>query len=883
MSIAVGTRIGTYEITATLGKGGMGEVYRAHDSKLNRDVALKILPEAFAGDPERSARFEREAKALAALNHPNIAHVYDAGTSGATSYLVMELVAGDDLSELIARGPIAVANALAYADQIADALETAHAAGIIHRDLKPANIKIRPDGTVKVLDFGLAKLDQDSSSADPLQLANSPTITSPVVTARGLILGTAAYMSPEQANGRPVDRRSDVWAFGAVLYEMLTGRRAFDGKTVAEVSGAVVHLEPDWSALPAAVSPAIRALLHGCLVKDRSRRIADISTARFVIANASSLAGPIAVTHTPARRWPMALTAGIAVLAAAGAAMSWPLLRSESAAVTRHTVTPAEDQAVVQAAGVDVALSPGGAWMVYVGAAPGGGTHLLRRELDDLDAKPIPGSEGASAPVVSPDGRSIAFRANGAIRTLPIEGGPPFTLVSSGGEPAWGDDGNIYYSGGNVTYRVSAKGGEPIAVSAPAPNVLQLTPDALPGGQGLIVTLLTGTAAQARIAVVGPGGGPPREILKATMARYANGHIVYATSSGTLMAAPFSVRDLAITGPAVPLAEGVAVSANATSQFAVSQSGALVYGTGIGFLSELVWVNRAGAVTSVDSTWRAEFGSPVLSPDGTRVAVAIQSPETRDIWIAQLDRGPRVRITLDGDRNDYPAWSSDGRSVTFASDRKSPSFDLWTKRSDGSGEPALEVDEPRAIAESLWSSDGKWFVHRTSTNEPGAGDILGRRLDGAGTAMPIVATRFTETSPAISPNSRWIAYVTVESGRNEVVVAPFPNAGDSRWPVSVGGGSEPAWSRDGRELFYRNGKDELVSVRVETAAAFSIGATSVLFAANNFVRQGPHRQYDVAPDGQRFLMVRPIGAGRQSRLVLLRNALRESVSRAASP
>ena len=873
MSIAIGTRIDTYEIAARLGAGGMGEVYRARDSKLNRDVALKILPEAFAGNAERLARFEREAKALAALNHHNIAQVYDSGTAGSTSYLVMELVAGDDLSNLIARGRLPVADALAIASQIVNALESAHAAGIVHRDLKPANIKVRPDGTVKVLDFGLAKVDE-SSPAVAERLADSPTITSPAATMSGVILGTAAYMSPEQANGSSVDRRSDIWAFGAVLYEMLTGQRAFDGETVAAVVGAVVRLEPDWNALPPDLPPAIRALLQGCLLKDRGKRVADISTARFVIGAASSLAAPVAVTRAPARRWPIALAAGMALLALAALALSWPIIRSEPATATRYTVTPDEDQAVVQTGAVDVALSPDGSWMVYTGAAPGGGTVLFRRRLDDLNAIAVAGSEGAVGPVVSPDGRSIAFRAGGGIRTLPIEGGPAFTVVKSGGALTWGSDGNIYYSGGNLTYRVPAQGGEPAVVTTAAANLLQLSPDALPDGRGLLMTILSGTAAQARIAVVGPGGGAPRELLAGAMARYSSsGHIVYTTSSGALMAAPFDVSRLEITGPSVLLAEGVAVGANATSQFTVSRSGAVLYGTGIGARSELVWVTRAGAVTPVDAAWIDEFGSPVLSPDGKRVAVAIQSPESMDVWIAQLDRGPRVRLTLDGGRNDYPSWSSDGRLVTFASDRASPSFDLWSKRSDGSGEPLLEADEKWAIAESLWSPDGAWFLHRTSTNESGRGDIMGRRLDRGAKPQPIVATRFTELAPAISPNSRWIAYVTTESGRNEVVVAPFPNAGDSRWPVSVDGGMEPVWSHDGRELFYRNGKNELVAVRVETAAAFSIGSTSVLFSAKDYNGQAVHRQWDVTPDGQRFIMVRPIGAGRQRRLILLRNVL----------
>ena len=881
MSIAVGTRLNTYEIVARLGAGGMGEVYRAHDSKLNRDVALKILPEAFAGDADQLARFEREARALAALNHPNIAHVYDSATSGATSYLVMELVAGDDLSTLVARGPLPAAAALAIAAQIVDALEAAHDAGIVHRDLKPANIKVRPDGTVKVLDFGLAKTVQDPKASGSKPLADSPTVTAPAATMRGVILGTAAYMSPEQARGHAVDRRTDVWAFGAVLYEMLTGRRAFDGEDVTDVLGAVVRLDPNWHALPPDVPPAIRALLQGCLQKDRARRVADISTARFVIGAASSLSAPSAAAPEPARRWATGLAVGLALLAALSLALLWALRQSEPAAVARYTVTPAEDQQLVHRAGVDIALSPDGTWMVYVGEAPGGDTRLLRRDLDRLDAVAVPGSEGARAPVVSPDGRSIAFVANGAIRTIPVEGGPPFTVVTTGAEPTWSDNGTICYRRGGLIYRVSAQGGESVAVTTPAPNIVHQTPDALPDGRGLLLTLFQGTPAQARIAVVGPDGGAARAILPGTMARYAaSGHIVYATATGTLLAAPFDVRRLEATGPAVALVEGVAVDNAGITQFAVSPSGAVLYATGSGFVSELVWVTRAGVATLVDSSWKGHFASPALSPDGTRLAVAIQGQESRDVWVTHLDRGQRLRLTLDGARNDYPTWSPDGRSVTFTSDRASPSFDLWTKRSDGSGEPVLELDEEWAIAEALWSPDGTWFVHRTSTNVTGSGDILGRRKDRDMKPVPIVASRFTEMAPAIAPNGRWMAYSSFETGRSEIVVVPFPNAGDSKWPVSVGGGSEPLWSRDGRELFYRNGKGELVSVRVETQAAFSVGATSVLFPDKDYARAGV-RQYAVTADGQRFILIRPVGAGRPSRLILVRNAFSGLVTGAA--
>jgi serine/threonine-protein kinase len=418
---------------------------------------------------------------------------------------------------------------------------------------------------------------------------------------------------------------------------------------------------------------------------------------------------------------------------------------------------------------------------------------------------------------------------------------------------------------------VPSTGGDPVAVTEPADNVSQRHIDALPDGRGLMLTAHTGTPAQSQIAVVGPDGGKPREILDGVMARYAaTGHIVYATAAGTLLAVPFDLRSLAVTGPAVPLAEGVAVDVNSTAQFALSKLGTLLYGTGAAPVDELVWVSRAGVVEPVDSAWTGELGSPALSPDESRLAVAVQGTTSRDVWVRQLDRGVSTRLTLDGDRNDYPVWTPDGRSVTFTSDLASPSFDLWSKHADGSGDPVLELDRPWAVAEALWSADGEWLIHRTSTNVQGAGDILARRRGPDTLHVPMVASTFTELAPALSYDGRWLAYSSNETGRAEVFVVPFPNASDAKWRVSLAGGIEPAWSRDG-ELFYRSARGEMVAVEVKTEPVFSVGATKVLFQDADYQRSGVHRQYDVTADGQRFILIRPMADERESQLVLVQN------------
>ncbi|MEX2047998.1 MAG: protein kinase [Gemmatimonadota bacterium] len=851
---------GRYRVERELGEGGMATVYLADDLRHGRKVALKVLKPELAAIVG-AGRFLAEIRTTASLQHPHILPLFDSGEADSLLFYVMPHVEGESLRERLDREQqLPVQEAVRIATAVAEALDYAHRRGVIHRDIKPSNILVH-EGQPVLSDFGIA-LAVSAGSAGRL-------------TETGLSLGTPHYMSPEQATGdASVGPATDIYALGCVLYEMLVGEPPYTGRTAQAILAKIVLAEPvsatrQRRSVPANADAAVRRALEK-LPADRFVSASDFAAA---LANPGFRHGSAAVdgaSRGPYKQISIALAASTVILALVSA---WSLAarpRAEPPAVVRSYVTPGADQRRVTAgAGVGIALSPDGTWFVYVGEAAGGGTQLWRRGLDAVLAVALPGTEGAGAPVISPDGLSVAFVAAGAIRTVALRGGPPATVVAAGGAPAWAADGMIYFGRDGITHRAPATGGDPVAFTEPLENRIQVQPQALPDRAGLLLSIVVGTPAQARIAAVGPSGGAVRDLLAGTMARYsATGHIVYTTANGILMAAPFDVGRLEITGPSVPLVEGVAMDGTA-AQFTLSESGTLLYESGAGSTSELVWVSRGGAVEVVDPDWTGGFGSPALSPDGTRLAVAIQGATSMNIWVKQLDRGPSTRLTSDGGRNDYPEWTPDGASVTFTSDRASPSFDLWTKRADGIGEPALELDEEWAVAEGRWSPDGEWFIHRTSTNVRGAGDIVGQRRSQGDARIPLVASAFTETQPTLSPNGRWMAYSSNETGRQEVFVVPFPNTDDGKWPVSVGGGSEPAWSRDGRELFYRSGARQMVAVRVETEGRFSTGATSILFSDVDYHRNPTVPQYAVSVDGERFIMIRRADAGHESQTILV--------------
>ena len=850
---------GRYRVERELGEGGMATVYLADDLRHGRRVALKVLKPELAAIVG-AARFLAEIRTTASLQHPHILPLFDSGEAENLLFYVMPHVGGESLRERLDREhQLPVKEAIHIATAVAEALDYAHRRGVIHRDIKPSNILVHV-GQPVLSDFGIA-LAVSAGSAGRL-------------TETGLSLGTPHYMSPEQATGdASVGPATDIYALGCVLYEMLVGEPPYTGSTPQAILGKIITAKPvSATEQRRSVPPNVDAAIRRALEKLPADRFTSASDFAEALANPHFDHGAAAVIGAVRGPWKR-ISIGLAASTVSLALLSvWAITarpRPEPPAMFRSYVTPGEGRRLVPNSGtVDFALAPDGSWFVYVGEAPGGGRQLWRRALEDLEPVALGGTEGAVAPEVSPDGLSVAFLAAGAIRTVSLQGGPPTTVVAAGGVPAWGSDGMIYFGRDLVTYRVPATGGDPEPFTEALENRRQVGQHPLPDGAGLLLTLQIGTPAEARIAAVGPTGGAVRDLLAGTIARYsATGHIVYATPAGALMAAPFDVRRLEITGPSVPLVEGVA-AAGIASQFTLSESGALLYASGAGSGYELVWVSRAGAVEAVDPDWTGELGSPALSPDGSRLAVAVQGPTSMDIWVKQLDRGPSIRLTLDGDRSDYPTWTPDGASVTFTSDRASPSFDLWTKRADGSGEPVLERDEEWALAEAAWSPDGEWLLHRTSTNVRGAGDILGQRR-GDPAPLPIVATAFTELAPAISPNGRWLAYSSNETGRTEIFVVPFPNTGDARWLVSVAGGTEPAWSRDGRELFYRSGQGEMVAVRVETDGAFSTGATDALFPDSDYRSQSTRRQYDVSQDGERFILIRSADTGHESQLILV--------------
>ncbi len=868
MPLVAGTTLGPYEIIAPLGAGGMGEVFRARDPRLGRDVAIKALPDSVARDPERLARFEREARLLASLAHPNIAGIHGLEDVAGTRYLVLEFVEGETLAARLGRGPLPVREALEFAVKIAAGVEAAHESGVVHRDLKPGNVMVTARGAIKVLDFGLAKSGATGVTGSDPDLSASPTVTR-AVTSAGVILGTAAYMSPEQARGRSVDKRSDIWSFGCLLYECLSGRKAYEGETVSDLIAKILEREPDWSALPAATPWRVRELLVRCLRKDPHERLRDIGDARLELSEvlAAPAEEPRASRAAPSR----ARMASVALVVAGLIVAAWALGRRTSIPSGRGA-TPLVLTVVSTGEGHvapgGVALSRDGTRLAYVGLDSLGRRVVMVRDLSSTATASLPGSDGADMPFFSPDGRWLAFAARGALWKAHLPDGPterirgtddgsmdPGGLISGG---AWGDDGFIYYSARfrfRGILRVKADGGTPTRVAAPVEKDDQYSltsAEPLPGGRRLIAIAAESEAGSGRVVTVDLANGAIQPLgERATLVRCVEGQLLFRGQDGALYRMPFDPGSARRRGPAERVTTLGATVGSSARAFAVSRNGLLAWldappsaGT-----NTLYSVDRAGRAEPLPAEARA-YDRPAISPSGTQLAVALPGDAGRDIWTLDLARNVLSRVTFGTDNID-PVWSPDGRRIAYAG-FQGGSFEVLMRNADGSGAVDTLVPGPLFTFPFAWSPDGSWVVYRENnptTNE----DILMVSTDGRRTRRGLLQTPASELSPSLSPDGRWLAYSSDQTGEQEIYIKAIE--GDSRVQVSSGGGTEPRWSADGREVFFRS-PTHLMDARVRVGDPITVSRPVPLFE-DRYLRNERRSEYVVRPDGKGFIFVEP--------------------------
>jgi eukaryotic-like serine/threonine-protein kinase len=875
MTLAPGTRLGPYAIVSPLGAGGMGEVYRATDTNLKRQVAVKVLPAAVSNDPDRLVRFQREAELLAALNHPNIAHIYglerDAARDGHIAFIVMELVEGEELAQRIAHGAMPFADVLPIARQIAEALEAAHDRGIVHRDLKPANIKITPDGTVKVLDFGLAKATAPADEGPAGMLTASPTVMSPAMTGVGVILGTAPYMSPEQARGRTVDKSADIWAWGCVLFEMLAGQRAFDGADATEIIAAIVRAEPDWSRLPANLPAGVRRLLRRCLDKNPQRRPADIRDARFALedeiddAPQSAAAPPIAASSIASRRRERIAWAAVLALSVAGAGEVARRAGGSTPEAPREMhveiTTPPSNELV------SLAISPDGEKLAFV-AASDGRPRLWLRSLATGDTHALQGTDGAMMPFWSPDSRSIGFFADERVQRIDVDGGglTPLARVPVPVGGTWSRDGVILFTivpDGPIN-RVSATGG----ATGPVPGVAVGADNVRTGGHRFAQFLPDGhhylyfvAEAAIRGAYVGTLDGPEqRRLIDVDSAAVflPPSHLLFVRA-GTLFAQAFDAGALTLRGDAIALANGVAVDSTGLAAVSASSVGSFVYRTGsANRLRQLAWFDRSG--TPIGDPLPPDpdnVNNPSLSPDGRRVLASRTVQGNTDIWMLDVDRrGALTRLTTALTPDIYPSWSPDGSRMVYGASKSTGAFALSVKPVTTVGE-STPIESPGQAIPADWSRDGRFVLSRTQLSPGSSQDLFAIALDGNQKPIAIAQTPADERTGQFSPDSKWVAFESNESGRYEVYVQQFPSP-SAKTLVSTGGGRQARWGPEGRELFYiaPDGRLMAVSLRlrpdgqVEPASPVPLFMTRVSSTPSG----GSIIEYDVSRDGRRFLM-----------------------------
>jgi serine/threonine protein kinase/Tol biopolymer transport system component len=865
-----GQQIGHYRIEGVLGAGGMGIVYRGRDTKLNRDVALKILPDAFANDPDRLARFKREAHVLASLNHPNIAAIYGFEDSGSTHALVLELVEGPTLGDRIAKGPLPLDEALPIAKQIAEALEVAHEHGIVHRDLKPANVSVLHDGTVKVLDFGLAKLISSPVAPDA-ELSASPTLSIAGTTA-GVILGTVAYMSPEQARGKPIDRRTDIWAFGCVLFEMLTGTRAFDGDDISATLAEILKSDPDWNALPAGIPPVLRRLLARCLKKDPKDRLQAIGDARIEITDAIAGGGESstrsAVVH-PRAAWRHSLPWAVAALLAialAGTLLLRERTRYASSGTTRLELMLPLSTDLASNGWPAVSISPDGSQIAFVASVRGVRRVFVRR-FNQFDAAPLTIGSNINVCFFSPDGGWIAVITNGGdIRRVSLANGVVDRVASEADFPAggaWTPDDRIVFGRNGALWQVAASGGSPVQLTqldTAKGERLHAFPTV--AGRTILFTVVTGSGeGAAHIEALNPATGERHVLVDAARSPvYApSGHLLFFRD-GALLAAPFDATRLQVTGSSVRVLDNIAVNFLGIPEVALSPSGVLAYASSTNATRRLVWVNRQGAEEPITSTARS-YENPRLSPDGRRIVTEVSGK----LWIHDLVRSTFTGLTTeDTVGNSFAAWTPDSRRVLF---RSLTGIHVIDADGNGHAQPIAGTkvsDVPTSV-----SPDGSLLAFvRQNTTTAGNGDQFLLALSGSPNPRPIVATPDYDGGGQFSPDGRWLAYVSQEPGRSEVYVHPYPGP-DRKVPVSTDGGTHPRWRRDGKELFYRS-EDKMLAVKVSMQGNdIVLSQPMTLFERHySLGTAATIANYDVSLDGQRFLMVKDDASSDRLNVVL---------------
>ncbi len=866
MSLEPGTRLGPYEIVAPLGAGGMGEVYRAKDTRLGRDVAVKVLPQHLSSNPEIRARFEREAKTVSALNHPNICVLHDVGRQGDVDYLVMELIEGETLAQRLSRGALPVPDVLRLGAQIADALGRAHRAGVMHRDLKPGNVMLTKSG-VKLLDFGLAKAVAPTSS--PSGLTSLPTMAGSVpLTQEGTILGTFQYMAPEQLEGKEADGRTDIFAFGAVLYEMATGRKAFSGASQASLISSIMSSEPPAiSAIQPMTPPALDRVVRTCLAKDpedRWQTAHDLESELKWIAQVGSQAGVAApVVARRRNRERLAWTAfAVAALAAVLFAAGY-LRRAPHPLPAIQSTLPLPDQTILG----ELAVSPDGTRLAVTASLPGAQPFLWVRRLDGSSSERLTGTENAFFPFWSPDGRFLAFFADGKLKRVDASGGPVLTICDAerGVGGTWNRDGTIVFAPAptSALFRVSAAGGGPVPVTkldASRNETAHRYPVFLPDGRHFLYMAAKVSAPQEDpanwIRVGSLDGKEDRAVVNiGSNFQYASGHLLYV-KSGTLLARRFDPKRLDTQGEPVPVAQKLGLYGwQFFWPFSVSENGVLIAGPTFATPSRLLWMDRDGKQIGV----LGESGliqSARLSPDGRRVAVVIADSgrDTSEIWIDDIATGAGTKFAFSSAHENGPVWSPDGTRLAFSSDRKAPSArnDVWLKSLDGSREHVLSESADDRHPED-WSPDGRYVsvgliqARGNRNNQLWILDTREQKL------LPFETEARFSAASRFSPDGRWLAYASDESGRFEIYVRAFPGPG-GKWQVSTAGGGYPVWSRDGKELFYLTLDNRVASVRVSSSgASFSAGPPALLFALHPAAYPGP-APFDVSPDGKRFLV-----------------------------